>query len=91
MLEKHVAKLLEFVHSSTLTVLLLCMFVDIATSIPSIFIDHLTVLKQVSEQHPSHMVQVIQIIGAVATIGEVSSTINAKPNMKFAVKKLLDY
>lgn len=48
------------------------MFVDMATSNPQVFVEHIETLKQLGEKQPGNMVQIIQIIGAIGTINEVS-------------------
>jgi len=54
-----------------LTALILCLFVDMATANPKVFVNHVTTLQQCAETQPTSMVQVIQIMGAIATIDEV--------------------
>lgn len=47
------------------------MFVDMAIANPVVFIDHVTSLKQLTEQQPVYIHQVVQIIGAVGTVSQV--------------------
>jgi hypothetical protein len=48
------------------------MFVDMATANPVVFVDHVTSLKEIAEQQPVYIHQVVQIIGAIGTVSQVS-------------------
>ena len=61
----------DYLSVSTLVPLILNMFIDIATSSPVIFVDHVTTLKQLAEQQPVYIHQVVQIIGAIGTVSQV--------------------
>lgn len=61
----------DYLSVATLVPLILNMFIDMATSSPVIFIDHVATLKQLAEQQPVYIHQVVQIIGAIGTVSEV--------------------
>ena len=70
-LEKHVVTFCEHLSVSTLVNYILNMFIDLATANPIVFVDHVTQLKQFSEQQPIYTQQVVQIVGAVGTVSKV--------------------
>ena len=70
-LEKHVPTLCGYLSVSTLTSLILTLFIDLATANPTVFVDHVTALKQLAEQQPVYTNQVVQIVGAVGTVSQV--------------------
>ncbi|OWF39852.1 Ventricular zone-expressed PH domain-containing protein-like 1 [Mizuhopecten yessoensis] len=67
-LEKYVRKFVKYLSSNTLSPMILCLFVDMATASPLIFVDHVSTLQKVAKQQPTHIVQVMQIMGALVTI-----------------------
>ncbi|XP_060066450.1 protein melted-like [Ylistrum balloti] len=69
-LEKHVPKFVEYLSSTPLSSMILCLFVDMATANPFIFVDHVPTLQKAAEQQPTFLIQVIQIMGALATLNK---------------------
>lgn len=74
LLEEHVPGFCKYLSVSTLVPLILSMFVDMATANPRTFVDHVTSLKQLAEQQPVYIHQVVQIIGATGTVSQVIIT-----------------
>ncbi|XP_053380876.1 ventricular zone-expressed PH domain-containing protein homolog 1-like [Mercenaria mercenaria] len=70
-LEKHISLFCKYVSVSTLLPLILTMFVDMATANPVVFVDHVTSLKEIAEQQPVYIHQVVQIIGALGTVSQL--------------------
>jgi hypothetical protein len=71
-LERHIPLLCEYLSSSVLAPVVLQIFVDMAMSGPATFIPHSDTLTQLAETQPLYITQVIQIMGAMATVSEVS-------------------
>lgn len=70
-LEKHISIFCKYTSVSTLLPLILTMFIDLATANPIVFVDHVTTLKEIAEQQPVYIQQVVQIIGALGTVSQV--------------------
>lgn len=74
-LEPHIQEFCKYLSSSTLTALVLIIFVDMATSNPRAFVSYLPSLKDLAEQQPMYFVQMVQIVGAVGNIDKVCGKI----------------
>lgn len=83
-LEPHIDEFCKYLSSSTLTALVLIIFVDMATFNPKAFVSYLPLLKDLAEQQPMYFVQMIQIVGAVGNIDKE----NAKKSMDYFVSCL---
>lgn len=56
--------------------LVLLMFVDMSTANPTAFVNHVNTLKKHVEKQPNFQIQMIQVVGAVGTIDEVSKNLS---------------
>ncbi|XP_022345300.2 ventricular zone-expressed PH domain-containing protein homolog 1-like [Crassostrea virginica] len=83
-LEPHIPKLSEYLGTSVLAPLVLTMFVDMAVVNPTPFVGYAAALKASGEKQPVHLIQVCQIMGAIATINETQ----AQLSMEYFVSNL---
>ena len=71
LLEKHIGLLCEYLSSSATSSLILSTFVDMATANPGPFLKYISQLKQVAEQQPAVLGQVVTIVGATGRMNKV--------------------